>query len=352
MPITQVSPPFAGDDAIVIVAGSCHVSAKQLVCDYQPMIHRAFEGFAGKICSGGTCAGISGVIGDLPDPAGAILKLAYLPLAHPPEDARHAAYTIRATTRGSYTPLDPVMLWSDLLASGVQPASVRLLGIGGGDIAAFEYRLALLLGARVAVLPESGKAAFEIAKDEDWRRAGGLLCLPADLECLRAFVQPSRPSVMIDPETREKMAASFHLDYQTNQRSRLIDQETSMADWDRLPETFKKSNLAVVDQIEDKLRRLGLELRRVPNPAPETYEFSDDQIEALAEMEHGRWVVERLLDGWVYGDQRDDVKKTRPQLIPWADLPESEKDKDRDGVGHIPENLAKFGYEIFEPPES
>ena len=63
-------------------------------------------------------------------------------------------------------------------------------------------------------------------------------------------------------------------------------------------------------------------------------------------MEHGRWVVERLADGWKLSKTRDVAKKTSPYLVPWTELPEDIKERDRKAVRQIPELLAQVGCEI------
>jgi hypothetical protein len=96
-----------------------------------------------------------------------------------------------------------------------------------------------------------------------------------------------------------------------------------------------------------------LALREIrPGESPTIHVFSNEQIEILAEMEHGRWVVERLLAGWTYGQIRDDQRKIRPQLISWADLPEAEREKDRESVRKTPQKLADAGYEIVKLVDS
>lgn len=344
-------PPFQPKEAVRIVAGACARTSERLIAVYERLVRDGFDGFQGVVCSGGTAAGISRVVGDLPNPEGWIRKLAYLPSGHPAEDAEHPAYTppIR-TTRGTYSPLDPVMLWSDLLACGVNPGDVRLLGISGGELAGFECRLALLLKAKVGVLPESGRAALEIAMDEAWNEGckGDLLRLPTDRETVRAFVQPPQPSGMLEA-VREKIAKDTHERFRSQAVPSLMKEHRELAPWEELEETFKKANLDQVDHIEDKLRRVELGVRPAESGSPERYEFRADQVELLAEMEHGRWVVERLIDGWTYGEIRDNEKKTRPQLVPWADLPPGEKEKDRRAVKDIPNKLAARGYEICVP---
>lgn len=53
--------------------------------------------------------------------------------------------------------------------------------------------------------------------------------------------------------------------------------------------------------------------------------------ELLAEAEHNLWMVERMLAGWRYAKipKKDLAKKLHPMLIPYAQLPDRERDKDR-----------------------
>jgi hypothetical protein len=51
--------------------------------------------------------------------------------------------------------------------------------------------------------------------------------------------------------------------------------------------------------------------------------------EQLAKNTHDVWAAQRLLDGWTYGPRRDDDAKTHPGLVPYEQLPESEKQYDR-----------------------
>ena len=51
--------------------------------------------------------------------------------------------------------------------------------------------------------------------------------------------------------------------------------------------------------------------------------------ERIAEHVHDVWAQGRIAQGWVLGPERDDDKKHHPNLVPYQDLPESEKDVDR-----------------------
>ena len=51
--------------------------------------------------------------------------------------------------------------------------------------------------------------------------------------------------------------------------------------------------------------------------------------EQLAENAHYIWVRQRISDRWAYGPERNDERKEHPCLVPYADLPETEKEYDR-----------------------
>jgi len=70
-----------------------------------------------------------------------------------------------------------------------------------------------------------------------------------------------------------------------------------------------------------------------PNPIDTTnISLRSDIItlsEILAKNTHDVWATGRIKEGWICGKVRDDIKKTHPCLVPYEDLPESEKEYDR-----------------------
>lgn len=52
-------------------------------------------------------------------------------------------------------------------------------------------------------------------------------------------------------------------------------------------------------------------------------------IEEMAKNVHEVWSQNRINDGWTFGSVRDDERKKHPCLVPYEDLPESEKEYDR-----------------------
>lgn len=69
----------------------------------------------------------------------------------------------------------------------------------------------------------------------------------------------------------------------------------------------------------------------------------------MARNTHDTWAAQRILEGWTYGDHRDDTLKTTPCLVPYEDLPESEKDYDRKTAIETIKLLLKLGYKIQCP---
>ena len=68
--------------------------------------------------------------------------------------------------------------------------------------------------------------------------------------------------------------------------------------------------------------------------------------EALAENVHDTWARARLDSGWTYGPARDDAAKQNPCLVPYGDLPDSEKEYDRATAISTLKLICKMGYRI------
>lgn len=50
--------------------------------------------------------------------------------------------------------------------------------------------------------------------------------------------------------------------------------------------------------------------------------------------------------GWTYGAVKDTEKKTTPCLVPYDELPESEKEYDRNTAMEALKLITKLGYEV------
>ena len=72
--------------------------------------------------------------------------------------------------------------------------------------------------------------------------------------------------------------------------------------------------------------------------------------ERIAENVHDVWAQGRIAEGWVLGDTKDLDKKTTPLLVPYAELPESEKEYDRNTAMETLRLILLLGYEIRKKP--
>ena len=72
----------------------------------------------------------------------------------------------------------------------------------------------------------------------------------------------------------------------------------------------------------------------------------DELREAIAENAHDMWALERQSEGWTYGPKRDDNKLETPDMVPYAKLPESEKQYDCIMAEDTLKLLTALGYKI------
>jgi hypothetical protein len=178
---------------VVILAGGTDESVMEEMDGYRARLLDAFQSFRGTVVSGGTRQGVGSLAGDIraayPD---SVHTVGYLPSLIPPDvsvDSVPDRYAeIRHTKGEGFSPMEPLQGWTDLIASGVDPASVVLVGINGGRIAAAEYRIALALGARVGLIESSGREAAKTFSDPAWEGHERLVRLEPDAETIREFI--------------------------------------------------------------------------------------------------------------------------------------------------------------------
>ena len=72
-------------------------------------------------------------------------------------------------------------------------------------------------------------------------------------------------------------------------------------------------------------------------------------VEQLAEITHDNWVKQRLADGWRHGEHRNDLLKEHPCIVPYEDLPESEKEYDRKISLGVVQAMLALGYRVESP---
>ena len=131
---------------------------------------------------------------------------------------------------------------------------------------------------------------------------------------------------LIDEDV-EKNAKKLHEDYQ---RNFCTDRIGACANWDELSEIIRQSNRSAA--IHAFMKQKVLQSREIN---PETDELDDQVADLLAEMEHNRWMAERMLAGWRYAPEKDDANLLRPAIQPWSSISEAERDKNRSQVKQV-----------------
>ena len=69
-------------------------------------------------------------------------------------------------------------------------------------------------------------------------------------------------------------------------------------------------------------------------------------VEEMSKNVHEVWAEARIRQGWTYGEQRNDELKTHPCLVPYEDLPEEEKEYDRNTSVETLKLILKLGFKV------
>ena len=94
----------------------------------------------------------------------------------------------------------------------------------------------------------------------------------------------------------------------------------------------------------------------IPQPIDTTDVKLPEELEQLVEQMsknvHEVWAEARIKQGWTYGEQRNDELKTHPCLVPYEELPEEEKEYDRNtSIGTL-KLIMKLGFKIVSRDRS
>lgn len=158
--------------------------------------------------------------------------------------------------------------------------------------------------------------------------------LLAQKERLRLF--PWRGAAMELPLPLEDRmytrAKRINLRYSHLYRGTEETAENMEAEWNKLDAFTRYSNVSAADYHETRL--MMLKLQGLPDRAEE---LSAGTMELLAELEHIRWCRYHYLNNWRRGQPengkvKDPARRIHALLYPYAELPEEEKEKDRENI--------------------
>jgi hypothetical protein len=135
---------------------------------------------------------------------------------------------------------------------------------------------------------------------------------------------------LCDPDKRDRLARALHAKY-------LMTNGFDGPTWSDLAESLRRANCNAADHCPAKLFSLGFDVAAIPPgsiphisqedakallvpPEPGRMDAGHDPLAAVVRLEHERWTIERLLDGWTYAETHDRVRQTHPLLVSWEML--------------------------------
>ncbi len=159
------------------------------------------------------------------------------------------------------------------------------------------------------------------------------------------------PFVARDPDLFVDLAQAVHtryLSYHLRLGKRIGD-EPALQPWHKLARHLQDSNYGQAHDFANKLRQIGCTVAPRSSLAAE-FVLSESEVDKLAPLEHDRWMAQRVDDGWRQGPERDDRRRIHPDLVPWEQLPESSRAKDREAIRNLQTTyetaLADIGLQI------
>ena len=234
---------------------------------------------------------------------------------------------------------DPVGLERTLagvLAQTPAPCAIHCIGGAAGDAVA----TAMIAAATARSL------ALQPPKVIAYGRAGAPAPRMGGTAGISYIACEGLAVAIADKDRRDRMARAVHESYlalQRRTRGKAFGTMVAECGWEDLPIAFRDDNRAAADHIDHMIRAVGL-VRRPVTGAPAVLDAG--LTEKMAAMAHARWMAGKMLAGWRYGPRRDDHARLHDALLPYADLPDTEKDKDRQQIGAIPHILAMLGKEL------
>ena len=139
-------------------------------------------------------------------------------------------------------------------------------------------------------------------------------------------------------------AERLYLLYKNELRDAFLDDFIKFEEIGIIPEEYRED--------VEKIKRILNERKK--DYVPQPIDTSDIRlpeelnvlIEQMAKNVHEVWAQSRMEQGWTYGEERSDVLKQHPCLIPYEELPEVEKAYDRDTALETLKLICKLGFKI------
>ncbi len=148
--------------------------------------------------------------------------------------------------------------------------------------------------------------------------------------------------------THEVVARLLHEEYvrQREATGETAAENRALVSWDELSPELMESSRLEADAIWLKLRAVRCRLEPLRGRSAGGFEFTPEEVERLAKMEHERWFAERERRGWAYGPVRDNGRRLNPLLVPWERLPKETRERNRETIRRLPALLAQAQFQV------
>ncbi len=121
--------------------------------------------------------------------------------------------------------------------------------------------------------------------------------------------------------------------------------------WDKLPADVKESNYAAALRIPEILELAGLTLAEGEGSSAEVDKILAENLEMMAEAEHGGWEEQKRIAGWMYSSRRDDDLLRHNCLVSFNSLSPDDKVYDHNTIKKYPDYAREAGYKIVPAPK-
>lgn len=210
--------------------------------------------------------------------------------------------------------------------------------INSANIEIDDRRFAISYYAEKGIIPcrfiENKTKLFEKILD-----IAGVFPDELDIHCIaleQIFIDAERDAAVPRPllESMELLARAIHEDYIAAQKERGAAIYVA-EDYDALEASSRYSNLRQAMNMDKKLRTLGYALAPKSAEGEAVDRLPDEAIERYAIEEHEDWMHGKERFGWVYNPVRDDALKHHDCLLPWEELPQDQREKDRNAARNV-----------------
>ena len=181
----------------------------------------------------------------------------------------------------------------------------------------------------------SQKHIHERIKEVDFQKVigAGHLFMFCFIKMDNDFVIHGKPATCMDPENwRDKIGQKISFD---NSFSEIFKLEAyramsdKMINIERVARRCHELNKSYCESIGDNSQ---VSWNEAPDWQKESaiagVKFRIDNPDATAADMHESWLKAKQADGWVYGEVKDEKKKTHPCMLPYLELPAEQRIKD------------------------